>query len=173
MLSRALGGKRKRGKERVTHRNFAKKYFLCTSKRQFNVSQSFSLKFCTCLSHKRKLLVCKSQILFSVGFEIITKIEGAIFFETPCIYIYIYKSRLLVSTVSCMKVYSAFTLLSRQGYFTDKLSRSFTPYVIQTIGIQPKNHAVLVAIIIWLTRSPSKRGDCFFTVKVSKHPLVV
>ena len=84
MLSRALGGKRKRGKERVTHRNFAKKYFLCTSKRHFNVSQSFSLKFCTCLSHKRKLLVCKSQLLFSVGFEIITKIEGAIFFETPC-----------------------------------------------------------------------------------------
>ena len=84
MLSRALGGKRKRGKERVTHRNFAKKYFLCTSKRHFNVSQSFSLKFCTCLSHKRKLLVCKSQLLFSVGFEIITKIEGAIFFETSC-----------------------------------------------------------------------------------------
>ena len=85
MLSRALGGKRKRGKERVTHRNFAKKYFLCTSKRHFNVSQSFSLKFCTCLSHKRKLLVCKSQLLFFVGFEIITKIEGAIFFETSCI----------------------------------------------------------------------------------------
>ena len=84
MLSRALGGKGKRGKERVTHRNFAKKYFLCTSKRHFNVSQSFSLKFCTCLSHKRKLLVCKSQLLFSVGFEIITKIEGAIFFETSC-----------------------------------------------------------------------------------------
>ena len=84
MLSRALGRKRKRGKERVTHRNFAKKYFLCTSKRHFNVSQSFSLKFCTCLSHKRKLLVCKSQLLFSVGFEIITKIEGAIFFETSC-----------------------------------------------------------------------------------------
>ena len=84
MLSRALGGKRKRGKERVTHRNFAKKYFLCTSKRHFNVSQSFSLKFCTCLSHKRKLLVCKSQLLFSVGFELITKIEGAIFFETSC-----------------------------------------------------------------------------------------
>ena len=82
MLSRALGGKRKRGKERVTHRNSAKKYFLCTSKRHFNVSQSFSLTFCTCLSHKRKLLVCKSQLLFSVGFEIITKIEGAIFFET-------------------------------------------------------------------------------------------
>ena len=84
MLSRASGGKRKRGKERVTHRNFAKKILPLHFEAPFQCVSIIFSKICTCLSHKRKLLVCKSQLLFSVGFEVITKIEGAIFFETPC-----------------------------------------------------------------------------------------